>query len=100
MLRLRIKQWFDPAAVPRQKQRTRLHLPDGKGKNAVAHSHTPCAPFRKGVQQDLCIRMAHKAVTAALQGGAQLRRVVQLAVVDKDIAFALPVQLHRLQAVF
>ena len=39
-------------------------------------------------------------MAARFQQRTQFRRVVQLAVIDKGIAFALPVQLHGLAAVF
>ena len=99
-LPLGVKQRLDTAAVTRQKQNALLHRPHRKGKNAVAALHTSAAPLRIGVQQHLGVRMSGKLVSAALQGGAQLRRVVQLAVIYHHIGFALPVQLHGLGAVF
>ena len=96
---LHVKQRLDPAAVPRQKQRARPLRPDGKGKNAVAAFQATRPPLGEGVQQHLGIRMAGKAVALVLQRGAQFRRVVQLAIIHEGIAFALPIQLHGLQAV-
>ena len=96
---LHVKQRLDPAAVPRQKQRARPLRPDGKGKNAVAAFQAARSPLGEGVQQHLGIRMAGKAVALVLQRGAQFRRVVQLAIIHEGIAFALPIQLHGLQAV-
>ena len=96
---LHVKQRLDPAAVPRQKQPARPLRPDGKGKNAVAAFQAVRPPLGEGVQQHLGIRMAGKAVALVLQRGAQFRRVVQLAIIHEGVAFALPIQLHRLQAV-
>ena len=100
VLRLRVEQRLDAAAVPRQKQRTCVLLPDSKRKNAVAPGHAVCAPLGKSVEQYLGVGVPVEAVPAGGQCGAQLGRVVELAVINQHVGFTLPVQLHGLQAVF
>ena len=52
------------------------------------------------MEQHLSVGVPCKAVAAVQQRSPQLRRVVQLTVIDQHIGFPLPVQLHGLQAVF
>ena len=51
------------------------------------------------MEQHLGVGVPGKAVAAVQQRSPQLRRVVQLTVINQHIGFPLPVQLHRLQAV-
>ena len=95
-----IEQRLDTAAIPRQKQPSRIYLPDRKRKNAVAHCRAAFAPFRKSMEQHLSVGVPGKTVAAVQQRSPQLRRVVQLTVINQHIGFPLPVQLHGLQAVF
>ena len=99
LLRQGIEQRLDTAAIPRQKQPARVHLPDRKRKNTIAHCRAAFTPFRKSMEQHLGVGVPNKAVAAVQQRSPQLRRVVQLTVIDQHIGFPLPVQLHGLQAV-
>ncbi len=52
------------------------------------------------MEQYLGVGVPVEAVPAGGQCGAQLGCVVKFAVIDEDVGFALPIQLHGLQAVF
>ena len=90
----RVKQRLDAHGVPGQKQLPPPGIPRRKGENAVEPVAATLAPLEKRLQHDLGVRMCVKTASSGLQLCAQLRRIVQLAVVDQHHA----VGRHGLQA--
>ena len=98
--RFGVKQRLDAAAVPRQEQLPGARCPHRKRKNAVEAVDTGRPPLGIGVQQHFGVGPAGKSMPARRQHGAQFCGVIQLAVIHQRVAFALPVQLEGLAAVF
>ncbi len=96
--RHRVKKRLYPHPIPGQKQR--FPIPDRKGENAVQAVYTRGPPLHAGFQQHLRIRVTVKLPARFRQLPAQLRRVVQLSVVNQGAGLAVSAGGHGLTAIF
>ena len=71
---------LDPVRVAGQKQRPRPRVPDGEGKHAAHPWQHRLAPLRVHAENDFGVRRRIERLAVALELGAQLGEVVDLAV--------------------
>jgi hypothetical protein len=81
-VRLRIKQRLDAHPVAREQQRARPRVPDGQAEHPAQARDSRRSPLFIGVDDDLGVRGGPEAMPVTLELGAQLAKVVDLAVED------------------
>src|SRR5687767_5737870 len=75
---------LDAIAIARSEQSIVALVPDGEGEHPVEATHASRAPFLIGLEHHFRVGLRMEAVPARLELDAEIREVVDLAVIGDD----------------